>query len=343
MPDPTVVEFRWRRLVVVVVALGMVLVACGADPPDRRPEVGELTQQIRGMAGVVGAASVVADNVPQARVYFEIDVEVADDITGDQLAAVTNRYLDHLHSVDYRGYQTELDVRGGGNIFVIDNNDHAMTNGEQIIAQARDWVALRTQLGGATVRFHVTVSHGTNPWTSRDGGHPSGGTINLADNADYTTVAATVTTLSSAFGELGNGNWTVSAGKQHPADIKTAKRFPTPAERDVWNQLNADQSVPHIDALTINGPTTGPVWVAEQVRSRDVGVALQLARQHLLIVAALPPPVLYTAGDQAQGHVNYWGQVTAPVAITVGGCTPRTYPPAPDEQALINMYERCRR
>lgn len=323
--------------------MSMVQIACGADPPDRRPQVGELTQQIRGMPGVVGATSVVADNVPEARVYFEINVDVADDITADQLIAVTNRYLDHLHRVDYRGYQTELDVRGGGNMFVIDNNDRAITNREQITAQARDWVALRMQLRAGTVLFHATVSHGADPWTSRDGGHPSVGTINLADNADYATVAATVTTLSSAFGELGNGNWTVSAGKQHPADIKTAKRFPTPAEIDVWNKLNADQSVPHIDALTINGPATGPVWVSEQVRSRDVGVALQLARQHLPIVATLPLPVLYTASDQPQGHVNYWGQVTAPVAITVGGCTARTYPPAPGEQALINMYERCRR
>jgi hypothetical protein len=68
-----------------------------------------------------------------------------------------------------------------------------------------------------------------------------------------------------------------------------------------------------------------------------------LARQHLPIVATLPPPVLYTASDQAQGHVNYWGQVTAPVAVTVDGCTARSYPPAPGEQALINIYERCRR
>jgi hypothetical protein len=29
--------------------------------------------------------------------------------------------------------------------------------------------------------------------------------------------------------------------------------------------------------------------------------------------------------------------------VTIGGCTARTYPPAPGEQALIDKYETCRR
>ena len=320
-----------------------VLAGCQANPPDRRAQVEELTQQIRGMPGVVGATGSTADNVAQGRVFFELDVDVADTVTGDQLAAITSRYLQHLRSIDYRGYQTEFDARSGWSLFGIDNNDGAITNGDQIIAQARDWVAIRHQFGGSTVRLHATVSHGTDPRANRDGGHPSGGAINLPDNTDYTAVTATVTTLSAKFGDLAAGNWTVSASKQHPADINTAKRFPNPAELDVWNKLNADQSVPHIDALTINGLTTGPVWVSEQTTTRDVGVALALAGRHLPMVATLPPPVLYTASDQLQGHLNYYGQVTAPVAVTVGGCIARTYRPSPDEQQLINAYQKCRR
>ncbi len=334
---------RLRRLCVVfVLVVAAILAACNANPPDRRAEVDALTQQIRGMPGVVGAGSSTADNSAEARVYIELDVDVADNITGDQLAAITSRYLDNLRSVDYRGYQTEFDVRSGGDVFAIDNNDRAITNGDQITQQARDWVAIRREFPGSTVRLHATVSHGTDPRVDRDGGHPSGGTINLPDNADYTAVAATSTTLAAKFAELGSGDWTISAGKQHPADINTAKRFPTPQELDVFNKLNADQSIPHVDALTINGPTTGPLWVSEQTVSSDAGVALQLARQHLPIVATLPPPVRYTAGDQIQGHINYYGQATAPVAITIGGCTPRKYQPPPDEQALINTFEKCR-
>lgn len=219
---------RVRCYVVAVLAVAMALAACQANPPDRRAQADLLTQQIRAMPGVLGATNSLADNAAQGRVYFELDVDVADDITGDQLAAIASRYLDHLRSVDYRGYQTEFDARTGWNVFVIDNNDRAITNGDQIVAQARDWVAIRKEFPGSTVRLHATVSHGTDPRSNRDGGHPSGGTIELPDNADYTAVAAVVTTLSSKFAELGNGNWTVSAGKQHPADIHTAKRFPTP-------------------------------------------------------------------------------------------------------------------
>jgi hypothetical protein len=344
LPNPTVVESRRRRLrVVFLVALTVALAACHANPPDRRQQVDALTQQIRGMPGVVAATSSMADRAAEGRVYFELDVDVADDITGDQLAALTARYLDHLRSVDYRGYQTEFDARSGPNVFAVDNNDRTITNGDQIVAQARDWIGIREQFPGSTVRLHATVSHETDPRSNRDGGHPSGGTVNLPDNADYTAVAATVSTLGAKFPELAQGDWTISAGKLHPADIKTAKRFPTPQELDVWNKLNVDQSIPHIDALTINGPTTGPAWVSERTVSRDVGVAVQLARQHLPIVATLPPPVLYTASDQIQGHINYYGRVTAPLAVTVGGCTARVYQPAPDEQALIDIYEKCRR
>jgi len=338
---------RWPRLGVLfvlafVLAAALVAAACNANPPDRRAQVDALTRQIRGMPGVVAATGTTADDVAQGRVYVELDVDVADHITGDQLAAITSRYLDHLRSVDYRGYQTEFDARSGWNVFAIDNNDRAITNGDQIVQQARDWVAMRTQFPGSTVRLHATVSHGTDPSANRDGGHLSGGAIDLPDTADYTAVTATVTTLAARFPGLAGGDWTVGAGRQHPADIKTAKRFPTPQELDVWTKLNADQTIPHVDALTINGPTTGPVWVSEQTVTADAGVDVQLAGQHLPVVATLPPPVLYTASNEIQGHLNYYGQATAPLAVTVGGCTARTYRPAPGEQVLVNAYEKCK-
>ncbi|HUO38363.1 MAG TPA: hypothetical protein VMU34_11190 [Mycobacterium sp.] len=173
------------------------------------------------------------------------------------------------------------------------------------------------------------------------------GAIELPDAADYTAVTAAVTTLATRFPRLASLDWTISAGKQHPADIKTSRRLPNAQEIAVWNRINADQSIAHIDKMTINGRVSAPVWVAEKTtQSRDVNVAVQLATRHLPIVATLPSPVLYTASDQIQGHVGGYGQATGPVAITVGGCTARDYltgRPAPAEQALINTYEKCRR
>ena len=72
-------------------AATIVAAACNANPPDRRAQVDALTHQIRGMPGVVAATSTVVDNEAQGRVYFEVDVDVADNITGDQHAAVASK------------------------------------------------------------------------------------------------------------------------------------------------------------------------------------------------------------------------------------------------------------
>ena len=115
----------------------------------------------------------------------------------------------------------------------------------------------------------------------------------------------------------------------------------------MWTRLNADQSIPHIDRLRINGPDTPPVWISEKTtQSRDVAVALRLARRHLPIAATLPGPVLYTASDQISGHIGDRGDARGPVSVTIGGCTkhdPLVYLPIPEEQSLINTYEDCSR
>jgi hypothetical protein len=113
----------------------------------------------------------------------------------------------------------------------------------------------------------------------------------------------------------------------------------------VFTRLNADQTIPHIDRLRINSPIAAPVWFAEQTtQSRDVTVALQLARAHLPVAAGLPAPVLYTASDELSGHIGGRGFARGPVAVTIGGCTPHdplVYLPIPEERQLIKRYETC--
>jgi hypothetical protein len=329
-----------------------VVAACSTDAPDRRPQAEELTQHIRALPGVVAATADFANNVAQGMVYFWPTVQVADDITGDQLAAVTAEYLDALHTVDYSDYQTELDVRDSHNVFTVDSGTRPVSNTDQITEQARRWVALRHEFPSATVTFQATVTHPPGQAQPSGGprgrtapldlGHPNAGAIELSEAADYTAVAATVAALATDFPDLSGGSWTISAGKAHPADIITTRRLPTSDEMRVWNEVNADQSIPHADAMTINAPGTSPVWISEVTRSHDVAVALQLAGQHLPIAARLPAPVLYTSTDQIQAHRNYNGQTTSPVAITIGGCTQRTYRPDSAEQTFIATYETCR-
>jgi hypothetical protein len=335
-------QIRLFGLIALLIAL---VSACQANPPDRRTDVQSLTNQIRGMPGVVAASADVADNLAQGLVYLTVSVDAADDLTSDQLAAITSRYLRELRTGKYAGYRAELDVHHGWNVFAVDSGRLPVTNGDQILRQARNWVALRREFTGATIRFRATIAHPGGQMPIQEYGHSNTATVTLNGGADYTTVAATSNRLATRFPELAALDWTVSAGKDHPAQIATSRRFPTAAEIGVWNRLNADQSIPHIDRLRINGPVTPPVWISEETtQSRDVAVALQLAQRHLPIAATLPAPVLYTSSDQISGHIGGQGFARGPVSVTVGGCTkhdPLVYKPIPAEQALINTYETC--
>ena len=297
------------------------------------------------MPGVVAASADVADSVAQGMVYFSVYVDVADDLTDDQLAGVTARYLQEIRTGKYAGYRAELDVRRGWDVFAVDSGRLPITNGDQIVQQARDWVALRREFPGATIRFRATIAHPGGQMPIQEYGHSNSATVTLNAGADYTTVASTANRLAAQFPQLATLDWTISAGKDHPAQIATSRRFPTAAEIDVWNRLNADQSIPHIDKLRINGPVTPPVWISEETtQSRDVAVALQLAQRHLPIAATLPAPVLYTSSDQISGHIGGQGLARGPVSVTIGGCTahdPLVYEPIPAEQALIITYETC--
>jgi hypothetical protein len=337
----------WRRsLAVATVAVAVVMVSgCVDEPPDRRTEVDGLTAQLAALPGVRATHDELSDSPAQGRVAFTIHLDVADDVTADQFAAIVGRYLQGLHAADYTGYRAELDARHGWNVFSVDSGYRPLANGDQIVEQARDWIALRHAFTGAAVTLRATVVHPDGPLAIQEWGHSNAAALQLPDPADYTAVAEAVSTLSAKFADLNGLDWTISSGRQRPAEIDTSRRLPTAHELGVWNRLNADQSIAHTDRLRINASTTPQVWIAEATTgSRELNVALRLARQHLPIAATLAPPLLYTASDQLSGHIGGQGQAIGPVAITIGGCTtrdPLTYQPTDPERALIAAYERC--
>jgi hypothetical protein len=195
--------------------------------------------------------------------------------------------------------------------------------------------------------MRATITHPGGAQTPQEAGHNNVGALEFPETVDYTAVSSGAATMATKFPDLAVLNWTLSAGKLHPASVTTSRRYPSSQELQVWNTVNADQAVPSIDSLTINGPVTPPVWFSEKtIRTRDVAVALQLARRHLPVMATLPSPVLHTASDQISGHIGGLGTPRGPVSVTVGGCTrhdPRVYLPMPAEQGLIDTYETCRR
>ncbi|SBS78531.1 conserved exported hypothetical protein [uncultured Mycobacterium sp.] len=336
-----------RRMTAALAALAAlaVLSGCSTDVPDRTAEARALAGQIHGLPGVVAVTSDTAHSQAQGMVYFRLYVDVSDGITGDQAAAITTRYLRDIGSGRYAGYRVELDLRRGWNLFALDSGRLPIANRDEIVAQARDWVALRSEFPSATVTMRATVVHPGGQLTAQEAGHSNLARLELGDAADYLTVTAAARTLAERFPGLAMLDWTLDAGKEHPAEIETSRRFPTAAELEVFDRLNVDQAIPHIDRLRINDPVTPPVWFSEKTTdSRDVAAALQLARAHLPIVATLPAPVLYSASDHLSGHIGGRGFARGPVAITVGGCTrhdPLVYLPIPQERQLIANYENC--
>jgi hypothetical protein len=333
-----------RGTVWLAVLLLAVLAACSHTdanpnkPPGRQPQLDQLTQELQHLPGVTAATGKLVDDPGHGQVYFNVDVGLADDITGDQLAAIAGRYLDDIGTVDYAPYKGNFRARRGFDYFTIDTGAHDITNADQIKQQANSWVDLLHAFPAATLFFRPTIVVGKG--SSAD--HPSSGTITIPIDADYTAVASTFAMLGTKFGDLSAGEWKVIAGKSLGGGIETSGRLPNQAEIDMWNQLNGDQFIPHIDVMSIDSSGNGPLlWVSEGPQSSDPDVAIRLARAHLPIVATLPPPILYTASDQMERRLDSQGRAVGPVAITVGGCTQRAYQPSPAEQQLIDQYEKC--
>ena len=321
------------------------LVACAGGVPDRHANADLLTAEVHRMPGVIAASNDTADSQAQGMVHFWLRAQVSDSVTEEQLAAITRRYLQAIGSGTYTGYRVELEMRRGPNVFRVDSGELPIVNRDQVIAQARSWMALQHAFAGSTITLRATIVHPDGQKPVRDEGHSNRATLELPDSTDYRAVSAAVQKLADTFPDLTGLTWTIDAGRQHPAEITTSRRLPNPGEIDVWNRLNADQSIPHIDKVVINAPMTPPVWISEKTTSsHDVAVALQLARRHLPVVATLAPPVLYTATDQLSGHIGARGFSRGPVAVTVGGCTPHdpaVYTPIPAERELMHTYERC--
>jgi hypothetical protein len=337
---------RHAQLCSVLLALLLSVTGCQAAVPDRRTEVDRLGHQLGAMPGVQSIHADYVNDPNRGAMLFSIHADVADDASADQAAAVVTRYLHDLGTGTYRGYAAELDLRRGWNVFAVDSGDQPLANPDQIIGQARDWVDLRHAFAAATVSLRATIAHPSGTLTRQEAGRSNVASVKLADTADSTTVADAVSIMAARFAHLAGMDWTVSAGKQ-PTQIVFSRRVPTPAELDVWRQLNADQRIPHVDMMRINGPVTPPVWISEKTTaSHDVAVALQLAARHLPIAAKLTTPLLYSASDQLFGHIGGYGMARGPVAVTIGGCTPRdprVYQPTPAELVLIRKYATCKR
>ena len=303
-----------------------------------------MSEQLGAMPGVARISFDHHNDPNRGLMVFTVHATVIDNLTAAQARAVVDRYLADTGGNTFSGYSSELDLDLGWNTFAIDSIAAPITNREQIVGQAGDWVTLRQTFPASTVTMRATVAHPAGAPVRQDAQRTNLARVDLAAGSNAATVADAAALVASRFAYLAAMNWTVSAGQQ-PAQIKFTRRTPTDAELHVWRALNADQRIPHVDVMRINGPVTPQVWISEKTTaSHEVATALQLAARHLPMVATLPAPVLFSASDQLSGNIGGLGFARGPVSVTIGGCTPRdrlVYQPGPAERALINAYERC--
>lgn len=338
---------RLRRAAICVAIMASLVPLSGCDTrvPDRRDDVDRLSAQLGSMPGVQAAHADYANHWAEGAVMFAIHLDATESLTADELASVVDTYLQNLASGRYRDYHTELEVRRGWNVFAVDSSDRPIANTAQILDQARNWIALRTTLPGATVALRSTISHPLAHLSPREIGSSNRADIELPEGTHSMDIAGAVSTIAARFPYLAVLNWTVSAARAQD-QIAYTGRFPTAAELELWRRLTTDQTIAHTDSMQINGPVTPPVWLSEATGTDTLDVALALATQHLPLAATLPVPVLYTAGSQLSGHIGGYGVSRGPVAVTIGGCTRRdlaVYQPTVGEQALIHRYETCHR
>ena len=69
----------------------LLITACAASPADRRPQVTQLTEQIRALPGVESASNTVGNDPQTGPSYFEVDVQVAEDISADGALLIRSR------------------------------------------------------------------------------------------------------------------------------------------------------------------------------------------------------------------------------------------------------------
>ena len=162
----------------------------------------------------------------QGMVYFHLAVDVSAGMTGDQAADITTRYLREIADGRYTGYRVELDLRRGWNLFAVDSGRLPIANPDEIVAQAHDWVALRSEFPSATATMRATVVHPGGQLTAQEAGHSNLARLELGDAANYLAVSAAARTLAERFPGLAILDWTIDAGKEHPAEIETSRRLP---------------------------------------------------------------------------------------------------------------------
>lgn len=317
--------FMWA-----MTALGGVLIsACGglalmnAAASDPRPDLGRQSTQIEAalerMPGVQHASTGTG-------LSFSAVIVLTQEASAEQAKAVVQTFRDQVAGPEFHSWDIDIQVRRGDTGGSFRAGKGGLDSASERVAR---WLALRATFPGYEVDWIYHTGY-----RGKTGDIGVGDiSLNLLSENDFNAVGEAYGRLAREFPDLSTARWEVKPSERGTGFLQANGRYPNELELSVWNRLNVDQHTPHSVRMT-----TGSA-IIEQLDSSRPNDAELLAEQHLPIVAELGAPIRYTAARDLSG--TFGENPTAPLNITIGGCTSRAYPPSPAEQTLAERYEKC--
>ncbi|MFF2082749.1 hypothetical protein ACFVVM_03200 [Nocardia sp. NPDC058176] len=331
-------------MVAAVLLTGCAIPTQGPDQTERDSWSRAIETAIQALPGVVDASHLF-DYEGKSRTYHSrLAVQLEDDATPDEAAAVVRTMGAQPLPSQYEGDQTEVDLdrmpdsftanwRFGRDVSREATSAHAWARlsapGTQV-----DWLsrgndvnnmsnAIRLEAGSEAEPHHATAAMRR---IIQD--FPE-----LAPN-EWTMSTVSVESGSDEHSKLGPG-WH-NPGRRLPTP-PDGRRFPSDRELDLWEWFLTDQSSPFIVDISIYDPSgrTGRTMDVEihppAGQQITAAQAIQLAERHLPYLAQPGAVIDYTIGTSVQ-----------PVfAVFIGGCQPSWREVPPESQPYARQYERC--
>ncbi|MFB8006060.1 hypothetical protein [Nocardia sp. NPDC056000] len=338
--------FRIRTAVIVLAAV--LLTGCVAQGPDRAERESwsrVIATAIRGLPGVADASHGFQYHTVGGNPYYtsRLDVELEDEATPDEAAAVVRAMGAQQLPEHYQGDSTLLYLNRGADVY-----SGSWRFGKQVDVQensASTWV--RVSAAGTGAEIHWSTS-GFKPTGDPDGLTESISVRAGSDSEPHRATAA-MRRIIREFPELASNDWKVSPVHEDrtvpmhselgPALDQSDRRprFPSDGELELWEWLLTDKPTPFFVEVSVYDP------IGEAGRTLEVSIfppagkqfsaaqVTQLADRHLRYLARPGAVVDYTI--HLRQALNF--------AVMVGGCQSAEVEVAPESQPYVRQYERC--
>ncbi|WKG06993.1 hypothetical protein QX204_17900 [Nocardia sp. PE-7] len=331
-------------MMAAVLLTGCSLFAEGPDQDERDSWSRVIEASIEALPGVGDASHTFRYNPYGPNSYYtsELDVQLEDDATPAETAAVVRVMGAQQLPPHYRGEQTLVEIRR-----MADSYFGSWLFGRDVDVEANAAYAW-TRVSSAGTGAQIHWSGGIRANGAADGPLGSIG-VRAGSEGEPQRATAAMRRISQEFPELAANNWTVSpthGGSMSELYSRLGRsvthvggrpRFPSHGELEVWEWLLTDQPTPFVAEVSVFDPPA--------TAGRTLGVTLfppvgagfsavqttQLADRHLHYLSLRGGVVDYTI-------INREGP---DLAVLVGGCPATGREVSPESEPFARQYERC--